>query len=81
MQTKMRRGESFHLSWHDDPSIGNGRTILWVHPEMSVVCKLTQAVESIDREWLELLIVAANSVAGLSPIQDPAIARLEVRSE
>lgn len=71
MKAKLRRGESFHLSWRDDPSIGDGRTTVWVHPEMSMVCKLSGPVEDIDRVWLDQFINAANSVAGLSPLPEP----------
>ena len=31
---KMRRGESFHFTWKDDPSIGDGRTTVWIHPRV-----------------------------------------------
>ena len=36
---KLRRGESFHFTWKDDTSIGDGRTVVWIHPRVSLVYK------------------------------------------
>jgi hypothetical protein len=37
--TKLRRGEPLHFTWRDDPSIGDGRTTVWVHPRSALVYK------------------------------------------
>ena len=29
---KLRRGESFMLSWRDSAEVGNGRSSVWIHP-------------------------------------------------
>ncbi|TFC42291.1 hypothetical protein E3T26_05110 [Cryobacterium sp. TMT1-21] len=30
--TKLRRGESFLLSWRESAQVGNGRSSVWIHP-------------------------------------------------
>jgi hypothetical protein len=72
MQIKLRRGESFHLSWKDDPTIGDGRTTVWVHPETSSACTLGSRVAKLDPRWIEALMVTANSVGGMRIVDPPA---------
>lgn len=67
MLQKLRRGESFHLTWRDDDAIGDGRTTVWITPHTSIVCKLSGPVGALDPAWVEELVVAANSVGGLTP--------------
>jgi len=71
MLTKMRNGEGFHLTWVDDPSLGHGRTTMWIHSETSFVCKIGTPVDHYDPAWIEALTVAANSIAGLTPLPEP----------
>lgn len=71
MLTKMRNGEGFHLTWVDDPSLGSGRTTMWIHPETSFVCKIAAPVDHYNPVWIEQLTVAANSVSGLTPAPEP----------
>ena len=70
---KIRRGESFHLSWKDDPSIGDGRTTVWVHPRTSLVYKFYGSKRpAINPAWVEALMYTANSPAGLYAVPEPA---------
>lgn len=39
--TKLRRGERFLFSWHDDPSIGGGRTTVWLSPGCTMAFKFS----------------------------------------
>ena len=68
---KIRRGESFHFTWKDDASIGNGRTTVWVHPRVSVVYKFygSKAPE-INRAWVDTLMSTANSPTGLYAVPE-----------
>ena len=67
---KLRRGESFHFTWKDDASIGDGRTVVWVHPRVSLVYKFYGSRRPvINRAWIEALIYTANSPTG--PVQGP----------
>jgi hypothetical protein len=70
---KVRRGESFHLSWKDDPSIGDGRTTVWVSPRTSLVYKFYGSKRPvINPAWIEALMHTANSAAGLYAVPEPA---------
>lgn len=69
---KIRRGEGFHFAWKDDPSIGNGRTMVWVHPGLSLVYKFYGSRQpEINRAWIEALMYTANSPTGLYAVPEP----------
>lgn len=69
---KVRRGESFHFSWRDDPSVGDGRTIVWITPHAPIVYKFFGSrLPQINRAWVEALTAAANSPAGLHVVPEP----------
>jgi hypothetical protein len=70
--TKLSRGESFHFTWKDDPSIGNGRTSVWLHPRCTLVFKFYRGDRpKLNRAWVEALSGAANSPAGLVLVPEP----------
>jgi hypothetical protein len=70
---KLRRGEGFHFAWKDDASAGGGRTIVWVHPGVSIVYKFSGSRRpQINRAWAEAMMFAANSPTGLHVIPEPA---------
>jgi len=69
---KLRRGESFHFTWRDDKSIGEGRTSIWVHPHASLVYKYYGSRPlTINRAWGEALMFTANSPTGLHIVPEP----------
>lgn len=69
---KVRRGESFHFSWRDDPSTGEGRTIVWINPHTPLAYKFFGSrVPQINRAWIEDLTTTANSPAGLHLVPEP----------
>lgn len=70
---KLRRGESFHFTWKDEPSAGNGRTVVWVHPGVSLVYKFYGSRHtSLNRVWVEALMFTANTPTGLYAVSEPA---------
>jgi len=70
---KVRRGESFHFTWKDDPSVGDGRTTVWIHPATPIVYKYFGSRQpSINRAWLEALTLTANSANGLQIVPEPS---------
>ncbi|MFK4836691.1 ATP-dependent DNA ligase [Microbacterium sp. ZW T2_14] len=72
ISAKLRRGESFSFSWKDDPSIGNGRTTVWIHSHASLVYKFYGSRQPpINRAWIEALIYTANSITGLHIVPEP----------
>ena len=69
---KLRRGEAFTLMWRDDASMGDGRTMIWLHPACSLVYKFYGSkVPALNREWLEALAYIANSPTGLYLVPEP----------
>lgn len=69
---KVRRGESFHFSWKDDSSIGDGRTMIWIHPGASIVYKFYGSRRpELNRAWVEALMFTANSPTGLYAVPEP----------
>ena len=70
---KMRRGESFHFTWKDDTSIGDGRTTVWIHPRVSIVYKFYGSRKpTINRAWVDALLYTANTPVGLYIVPEPA---------
>ncbi len=73
---KLRRGESFHFTWREDPSVGDGRTSIWVHPGASLVYRYFGSRQpSLNRAWLEALTFTANSTNGLHIVSEPPESR------
>ena len=70
--TKLRRGESFTFMWKDDSSIGNGRTMVWLHQGSSLVYKFYGSrTPQLNRAWLDALSQVANSPSGLYIVPEP----------
>ncbi|AZS43727.1 hypothetical protein BWL13_01294 [Microbacterium oleivorans] len=71
--TKQRRGESFHFTWKDDVSIGDGVTIVWIHPRCTIAYKFYGGRRpALNRAWIEQMMLAANSGSGLFVMSEPA---------
>lgn len=71
--TKLRRGEAFTFNWTVDRSLGSGRTTVWLHPHSSIVFSYAGSRRAqLNRRWLEALMFAANSSAGLHLVPEPA---------
>ncbi len=63
---KLTRGEAFLMSWKDSPSVGDGRTAIWLTPSTALQFKfLGGKVPEINREWLRQLGESAESSTGL----------------
>jgi hypothetical protein len=70
---KLRRGESFMFSWIDDDTVGDGRTTVWMHPGTMLAFKyFGKRPPSINRTWIEQLMLSANSTGGLHVLPEPA---------
>ena len=71
--SKLRRGESFHFTWRDDASIGDGRTTIWLHPRSVLVYKYYGSRRvPLNPAWLGALTYTANSPQGLYVVPEPA---------
>ena len=70
---KVRRGESFMFTWIDDDSTGDGRTAVWINPTSDMAFKFFgKRPPRINREWVEALMLSANSVGGLHIVPEPS---------
>ncbi|MGC5221005.1 hypothetical protein ACPW96_00235 [Micromonospora sp. DT81.3] len=77
---KLRRGESFHFSWKDDLSVGNGRTTVWIHPTCSILYKFYSGNRPpLNAAWLKDLTSTANANSGLYVMPEPADLDTELR--
>jgi len=63
---KLRRQETFLMTWRDADAAGGGRTGIWVHQTAMMTFHFTTNENpKIDRAWLQKLMDSANSVMGL----------------
>jgi hypothetical protein len=63
---KIRRGESFLMSWRDASDVGDGHSSIWIHPNQNLYFKFLGGRKiAINQDWLEQLTLSANSARGL----------------
>ena len=76
MIEKIRRGESFLLSWRDDRGGGHAGSAAWIHPAQNLFFSFTgQGDRTINWAWLERMRESAGSDEGLRVMQEPRSAR------
>lgn len=69
---KLRRSESFHFTWKDDPSIGDGRTTVWLYNGVSLVYKYYGSRRpKLNPAWIDALTFTANTPTGLYIVPEP----------
>lgn len=69
---KLRRNESFHLAWRDDPSVGGGRSTIWMHPSIPLRFSYrSRAMPPLNLHWVDELIATANTAAGMRIVPEP----------
>jgi hypothetical protein len=72
---KLRRGESFTLSWNLETSHGSGRSSIWIHPSIPLQFEFFGSRDpSLNRAWIEALMATANSANGLELVAEPTTA-------
>lgn len=70
--TKLRRDESFALSWENGANSGSGRSTVWVDPAMALEFMFDGGrTPALNRDWIDVLMQAANSAEGLRMIPEP----------
>ncbi|WP_241987592.1 ATP-dependent DNA ligase [Cryobacterium sp. TMT1-66-1] len=63
---KLRRSESFLLSWQDSAAVGSGRSSIWMNPAIPLYFKYAGGhAAKLNRQWIEDLSCSANSAQGL----------------
>lgn len=64
--TKLRRGESFTLSWAHPPNEIAGRTTIWMHPSIPLRFEFEEPDSPpLSREWIESILRSSNSTGGI----------------
>lgn len=64
--TKLRRGESFTLSWEHGEGEPEGRTTLWMHESIPLRFSFDQRQSPVlHREWIETILRSANTTGGI----------------
>lgn len=81
INAKLRRRESFMLSWRDAPAVGDGRSSIWLDTAIPLYFRYSGSrIPLIDKEWLEELVMEAGSTRGLVLGEEPGSAR-QVKSQ
>jgi len=69
---KLRRKESFTVSWRDAPETGDGRSTIWIDTAIPLYFKYHGSRQpKINRAWLEQLMESANSANGMDLADEP----------
>ena len=70
--SKLRRGESFVFTWTNAAQQGSGRSAIWIDPSSTLYYRYSGSrIPSINREWIDLLMVSANGPSGLFFTPEP----------
>ncbi len=69
--TKLRRGESFTLSWQHPEDQARGRSTLWLHPSIPLRFVFGEPeAPDLSRNWIEDLMRSANSTGGIQLVAE-----------
>jgi len=72
---KLRRRESFLFTWTNSPDAGSGRSSIWLDPSCTLLYRFAGSrTPSLNREWIEALMLSANSAGGMFFSPEPAAA-------
>lgn len=67
ISTKLRRGESFTLSWHHTDDEPDGRSTIWLSPSIPLRFTFDQTEPiQLNKAWLEELAQSASSSSGIA---------------
>ena len=69
--TKLRRGESFTLSWIHPDDQPRGRSTIWLHPSVPLRFVFAEPeAHDMSRDWVEDLMRSANSTGGILLVEE-----------
>jgi len=75
---KLRRQESFLLSWSNSPERGGGRTSLWLSPHIPLTFRFSGSrPPQLNKEWLEVLSELSNTARGLTVVPEQSVPTLK----
>lgn len=65
--TKLRRNESFTLSWQHPADAPSGRSTIWLHPSIPLRFVFTEPVApELSTEWITTMANSANTSGGIA---------------
>lgn len=68
---KLRRQESFLLSWSNPAERGGGRTSIWLNPGIPLTFRFSGSrPPQLNKEWLETLCELSNTAQGLTVVPE-----------
>ena len=63
---KLRRSESFFLTWRNEPAGTSGRNSLWIDNGVPIFCEFESSeIPLINRAWIDTLTQSAGTNFGL----------------
>lgn len=69
--TKLRRNESFTLSWRHPEGEPGGRSTIWIHPSIPLRVVFDEPEPpQINTRWVEQLMQSANSTGGIALVDE-----------
>jgi len=69
--TKLRRNESFTLSWQHPDDEPGGRSTIWLHPSIPLRFTFDEAeAPQLNLQWIEDLMHSANSSGGIQLVDE-----------
>lgn len=69
--TKLRRNESFTLSWKHPEGQPGGRSTIWIHPSIPLRFVFDEdEAPTINVKWVEQLMHTANSTGGIALVDE-----------
>lgn len=69
--TKLRRNESFTLSWRHPDADDSGRSTIWLHPSIPLRFVFdSPEAPGISRQWVEDLANSASSSGGVTLVDE-----------
>ena len=70
--TKLRRRESFLLSWSEDGQDSERRTSIWLDSSVPLYFRYSAAkMPDLNHDWVSVLMAGANSAGGLVLVAEP----------
>lgn len=69
--TKLRRHESFTLSWRHPEGVPGGRSTIWLHPSIPLRFTFDEPEPpELNLEWIDRMMRSANSTGGITLIDE-----------
>jgi hypothetical protein len=69
--TKLRRQESFTLSWQHADGEPGGRSTIWIHPSIPLRFTFEESEQpQLNTRWIEELMHSVNSTGGIMLVDE-----------